>query len=52
MELIISIILCVLLLVDIKCAVDRSRKMDKLMRLVKRGEVSYIQFVNDALDNI
>mgnify|MGYP004677768757 CR=1 FL=1 len=46
------IILALLTIADLKYSIDRIRKMDKLMRLVRRGEVSYIQFVNEVLDNI
>lgn len=46
------IVLMLLVIADLKYSIDRIRKMDKLMRLVRRGEVSYIQFVNEVLDNI
>lgn len=44
--------IAVLFILDIKYSVERIIKMDRLMRLVRRGEVSYIQFVNEVLDNI
>ena len=47
-----SIILCILFIVDIKYTLEKIKKMDKLMRLVRRGEVSYIQFVNEVLSDI
>lgn len=46
------IVLMLLVIADLKYSIDRIRKIDKLMRLVRRGEVSYIQFVNEVLDNI
>lgn len=47
-----SFVICVLFIIDIKYTVEKIRKMDKLMRLVRRGEVSYIQFVNEVLDKV
>ena len=47
-----SIIICILFIVDIKYTVEKIKKMNKLMRLVRRGEVSYIQFVNEVLSGI
>ena len=47
-----SIIFCILFIVDIKYTLEKIKKMDKLMRLVRRGEVSYIQFVNEVLSDI
>ena len=47
-----SIILCILFIIDIKYTLEKIKKMDKLMRLVRRGEVSYIQFVNEVLSDI
>lgn len=47
-----SVIICILFIIDIKYTLEKIKKMDKLMRLVRRGEVSYIQFVNEVLDNI
>lgn len=47
-----SIIICILFIVDIKYTLEKIKKMNKLMRLVRRGEVSYIQFVNEVLSGI
>lgn len=47
-----SIVICILFIVDIKYTLEKIKKMDKLMRLVRRGEVSYIQFVNEVLSDI
>lgn len=47
-----SIVICILFIMDIKYTLEKIKKMDKLMRLVRRGEVSYIQFVNEVLDKI
>lgn len=47
-----SVVICILFIVDIKCTLEKIKKMDKLMRLVRRGEVSYIQFVNEVLSGI
>lgn len=47
-----SVVICILFIIDIKYTLEKIKKMDKLMRLVRRGEVSYIQFVNKVLDNI
>lgn len=47
-----SVIICILFIIDIKYTLEKIKKIDKLMRLVRRGEVSYIQFVNEVLDNI
>ena len=47
-----SIIICILFIVDIKYTLEKIKKIDKLMRLVRRGEVSYIQFVNEVLNDI
>lgn len=47
-----SIIICILFIVDIKYTLEKIKKMNKLMRLVRRGEVSYIQFVNEVLNDI
>ena len=47
-----SIIFCILFIVDIKYTLEKIKKMDKLMRLVRRGEVSYIQFVNEMLNDV
>lgn len=47
-----SVVICILFIIDIKYTLEKIKKMDKLMRLVRRGEVSYIQFVNEVLDNI
>lgn len=47
-----SIILCILFIIDTKYTLEKIKKMDKLMRLVRRGEVSYIQFVNEVLSDI
>ena len=47
-----SVIICILFIVDIKYTLEKIKKMDKLMRLVRRGEVSYIQFVNEVLSDI
>ena len=42
----------ILFIIDIKYTLEKIKKMDKLMRLVRRGEVSYIQFVNRVRDDI
>ena len=47
-----SIVICILFIVDIKYTLEKIKKMDKLIRLVRRGEVSYIQFVNEVLSGI
>lgn len=47
-----SVVICILFIVDIKYTLEKIKKMDKLMRLVRRGEVSYIQFVNEVLSGI
>ena len=47
-----SVVICILFIVDIKCTLEKIKKIDKLMRLVRRGEVSYIQFVNEVLNDI
>lgn len=47
-----SIVICILFIIDIKYTLEKIKKMDKLMRLVRRGEVSYIQFVNEVLSGI
>lgn len=47
-----SVIICILFIIDIKYTLEKIKKMDKLMRLVRRGEVSYIQFVNEVLSGI
>ena len=47
-----SVVICILFIVDIKCTLEKIKKMNKLMRLVRRGEVSYIQFVNEVLSGI
>ena len=47
-----SVVICILFIIDIKYSLEKIKKMDKLMRLVRRGEVSYIQFVNEVLDDI
>lgn len=47
-----SVVICILFIVDIKYTLEKIKKMDKLMRLVRRGEVSYIQFVNEVLSDI
>lgn len=47
-----SVVICILFIIDIKYTLEKIKKMDKLMRLVRRGEVSYIQFVNEVLDDI
>ena len=47
-----SVVICILFIIDIKYTLEKIKKMDKLMRLVRRGEVSYIQFVNRVLDDI
>ena len=47
-----SVIICILFIVDIKYTLEKIKKMDKLMRLVRRGEVSYIQFVNEMLNDV
>ena len=47
-----SVVICILFIIDIKYTLEKIKKMDKLMRLVRRGEVSYIQFVNKVLDDI
>lgn len=47
-----SVVICILFIVDIKYTLEKIKKMDKLMRLVRRGEVSYIQFVNEVLNDI
>lgn len=47
-----SIIICILFIIDIKYTLEKIKKMNKLMRLVRRGEVSYIQFVNEVLNDI
>lgn len=40
----------VLLLIDIVATVKKMKKMDQLMSLVQRGELSYIQFVHKMDD--
>ena len=47
-----SVIIYILFIVDIKYTLEKIKKMDKLMRLVRRGEVSYIQFVNEMLNDV
>lgn len=47
-----SVVISILFIIDIKYTLEKIKKMDKLMRLVRRGEVSYIQFVNEVLDDI
>ena len=47
-----SVVICILFIIDIKCTLEKIKKMNKLMRLVRRGEVSYIQFVNEVLNDI
>lgn len=47
-----SVVICILFIIDIKYTLEKIKKMDKLMRLVRRGEVSYIQFVNEVLSDI
>lgn len=47
-----SVVICILFIIDIKYTLEKIKKMDKLMRLVRRGEVSYIQFVNEVLSGI
>ena len=47
-----SIVICILFIIDIKYTLKKIKKMNKLMRLVRRGEVSYIQFVNEVLNDI
>lgn len=47
-----SVVICILFIIDIKYTLEKIKKIDKLMRLVRRGEVSYIQFVNEVLDDI
>ena len=47
-----SVVICILFIIDIKCTLEKIKKMNKLMRLVRRGEVSYIQFVNEVLSGI
>ena len=47
-----SVIICILFIVDIKYTLEKIKTMDKLMRLVRRGEVSYIQFVNEMLNDV
>ena len=47
-----SVVICILFIVDIKYTLEKIKKMDKLIRLVRRGEVSYIQFVNEVLSGI
>lgn len=47
-----SVVICILFIIDIKYTLEKIKKMNKLMRLVRRGEVSYIQFVNEVLNDI
>lgn len=50
--LIVAIFVLLLMFWDIRLYLERNRKIDRLMRLVKRGELSYIQFVNEVVNQI
>ena len=39
-----------MLVIDIICTIKKMKRMDQLMSLVKKGEVSYIQFVHKMDD--
>lgn len=39
-----------MLVIDVICTIKKMKRMDQLMSLVKRGELSYIQFVNKMDD--
>ena len=47
---IILLIVPVMLVIDVICTIKKMKRMDQLMSLVKRGELSYIQFVNKMDD--
>lgn len=40
----------IMLVIDIICTIKKMKRMDQLMSLVKKGEVSYIQFVHKMDD--
>lgn len=46
----VLLIVPIILVIDIICTLKKMKRMDQLMSLVKRGELSYIQFVNKMDD--